>query len=67
MEFSYFAIRYNSDTPSGVPIAEFWSDNNTKSATTISDVNLDFKDLAGKLKFGCSPASDSECFEGYIK
>jgi hypothetical protein len=67
MEYSFFAIRYNSDTPSGVPIVEFWSNNNTKAPTTISDTNLDFKELSGKLKFGCNPASDSECFDGYIK
>lgn len=46
---------------------EFWSNNNATQASTFSDTELDFKELDGKLKFGCNPASEAECFQGIIK
>jgi len=48
-------------------MVEFWSNDNVRTATTVKDTELDFKDLPGKLKFGCNPASEEDCFEGSIK
>jgi len=67
MDYSFFAIRYNSDTPSGVPMVEFFSNNNVNTPQTVTDKELDFKDLPGKLKFGCNPASEADCFKGSLK
>jgi len=62
--FSNYAIRFNSQTPSGTPFCEFWSPSNPSEKTSFSSLELEFPDLQGDLVFGANQGADF--FEGFI-
>lgn len=65
LEFVNYALRYNSQTPTGSPMVEFWTPSNLVEKAAFSSKELDFSGLQGDLVFGCNP-DGTDCYKGFI-